>query len=90
VAYVWADLGHSVDIEQIRWLIARSVPGTTMTVDVSTDRKTWLPVATVTDFTPGEWQSVDAGITTRYVRFTFENDDEAPAIGYLADVEILP
>ncbi len=90
-AFVWYDLGGRMSIGEIRWLVAEAVPGTTLTIEVSTNRRRWDEVATVTEFTPGKWQSVDGNDDeARYVRFSFTNADGAPVIGYLAEVEVHP
>jgi hypothetical protein len=90
-AFVWYDVGGRKSIGEIRWLITEAVPGVTLTIEVSTNRRRWEEVATITEFTPGEWQSADGeGEEARYVRFTFTNPERAPVIGYLAEVEVHP
>jgi hypothetical protein len=90
-AFVWYDLGDRRSVGEIRWLITETVPGSTLTIEVSTNRRRWTEVKTITEFTPGEWQDVDGdGEQVRYVRFTFSNPEGAPVIGYLAEVEVHP
>lgn len=89
-AFVWFDLGQSRPIGQIRWLLSRAVPGVEMTIEVSSDRRNWTKVATVTEFSPGNWQAVETAVEGRYVRFSFANPGGAAVIGYLAEVQIAP
>ena len=87
-AFVWVDLGSDQSIGEIRWLVSDAVVGVTMTIEVSSDRQTWQPVTSISELTPGEWQSHQANVSARYVRFTFANPVGAPVIGYLAEVQL--
>jgi hypothetical protein len=89
-AFVWFDLGRTRSIGEIRWLLSEAVPGVVMTVEVSSDRKDWVTVATVSDFSKGDWQRVETEVDGRYVRFTFVNPEGVAVIGYLAEVQIAP
>jgi F5/8 type C domain len=90
LAYVWVDLGRMRSIGEIRWLVTAAVPGVEMTIAVSSDKKTWEPVATVSEFTPGDWQAIATAVEGRFVRFSFANPEGAQGIGYLAEVEVGP
>jgi hypothetical protein len=61
-----------------------------MTIEISSDRRSWTEVTTIADFAPGEWRSIETDATGRYVRFTFANAEGAPVFGYLAEVQIAP
>jgi hypothetical protein len=89
-AFVWVDLGQTRSIGQIRWLVSEAVSGVELTIEVSSDRKTWEPVTTVTEFTPGDWQAVETDVDGRYVRFSFAITEGADVFGYLAEVVVGP
>lgn len=89
-AFVWVDLGSDRPIGEIRWLITNAVAGATLTIEVSSDRRSWVEVTAVSDFAPGEWRAVETDLTGRYVRFTFANPAGAPVIGYVAEIEVAP
>jgi F5/8 type C domain len=89
-ADVWFDLGEERAIGSVRWLPSDWAEGSTLSIEVSNDRRSWDEVAKVEPGTPGEWQSIPIGLTARYVRLRFDNPDHAAVIGFVAEVEFLP
>jgi hypothetical protein len=84
--YVWFDLGGVVSVNSIRWLLSGASPGLSVTIDVSSDRRQWEEVGTVTDLTVGDWQSIDLGVEARYIRLSLNSKEETRAFS-LAEIE---
>ena len=89
-AEVSVDLGAPQPIGRIRWLFAAEGLAEGMQVQVSGDGTNWAPLAQPGNGPAGFWQELPAGVTARYVRFVFANPSLLPAVGGLAEVEILP
>ncbi len=88
-AFVYVDLGAVQPIGTIRWLFAAEGLADGMQIQVSADGGTWAALAAPGNAPAGFWQELVAGVSARYVRFAFANPSQLPAIGGLAEVEIL-
>jgi hypothetical protein len=79
------DLGAPRRLVAVRWLPASGAP---VEVQRSRDRERWVTVGRVGDPEAGAWQEVAVGRPARYVRFVFDDGDDAAAVGRLAEVEV--
>jgi hypothetical protein len=85
------DLGQELPVGFIRWLVAADGFTGALRIDVSADRREWSTVATVEPGDPATWSEFSTpGVTARYVRFFVTNPEQLPAVGGLAEVEVLP
>ncbi len=89
-ASVYVDLGAIQPIGRIRWLFAAEGLAEGLQIEVSTDGASWAPLAAPGNAPAGFWQELAAGVSARYVRFAFTNPSQLPAVGGLAEVEVLP
>lgn len=86
--YVWIDLGDIHTISRIEYLFSEKGGAAAFQIQVSNDRENWEVVAERENPKIGRWQSVEWNGEARYVRFYFTNPDEAPVLGYLAEVRV--
>jgi subtilisin len=87
------DLGEMRAVGSLRWLAAADTGLLgSLRIDVSTDGQSWqeLDIESLPMATPGEWQELPIGFTTRYIRFVFLNDSGVALLGGVAEVEIWP
>lgn len=84
-SFVWFDLGDVTSVGTVRWLLTDASPGLSVTIEVSTDRRTWDEVGTVTEITTGDWQSIDLGVEARYIRLSLNGEDAV--VFNLAEIE---
>jgi subtilisin len=88
-AYVFVTIGSVLPIETIRWVYGTPDIGDALTIEVSNDKVTWTPVHTAGNAPVGEWQvATFSGLSPKYVRWRFDNPNDDPVVGGLAEVEI--
>jgi F5/8 type C domain len=83
--FAWwtADLGRQVPLRTIAWSLTRRVDGHRITVQTSTDGRSWTSLGTLTDRDSG---SLTTDVTARLVRFSFRDATPTDQLGYLGDV----
>jgi len=89
-AWVQVDLGADQAIGVVRWLFAAEGMADGMEIQASSDGATWTTVAAPGGGPAGFWQEALVGSTGRFVRFTFPNPTQIPAVGGLAEIEVGP
>jgi subtilisin len=90
-AHVYVTIGSILPIGTIRWVYGAEGIGDSVTIRVSNDHHIWTDVHTAGNAPVGEWQSVDfTDLNAKYVGWFFENPNQDPVIGGLAEVEIYP
>jgi hypothetical protein len=87
-ANVYVDLRSAKPVAFVRYSFARSDLADAVKIEISTNKRDWQTVATLSNPPAGEWQEVSVGTSTRYVRFSFTNPNKDPKIGGLAEVEV--
>lgn len=61
-----------------------------LSIQVSEDGERWMTIAQPRNTIIGEWQTTQANVAARYVRFLFENPTNAAYLGGLVEIEIFP
>jgi hypothetical protein len=98
-AWVVLDLGQRRAIGRVRWLVVADGLAGRLVVEVSPDGTRWQPAtkgnqdaAKGDQDATADWQELvlPPAVEARYVRLRFTNPTEAPHLGGLAEVEVLP
>ncbi|MDQ3512338.1 MAG: S8 family serine peptidase [Chloroflexota bacterium] len=84
------DLGAGVPVGQVRWVFSETGFADQFEVQVSADGLNWQTVATRENAPAGEWQETFAGLSARYVKFSFANPNGDAVVGGIGDVQVLP
>jgi uncharacterized protein YkwD len=86
--YVWVDLGDVRSISRIDYLFSEKGGADAFQIQTSNDRENWEVVAELEKPAIGKWMSMELSGEARYVRFYFTNPNDAPVLGYLAEVRV--
>jgi hypothetical protein len=85
------DLGEETPFSQVQWLIGDSGLSGALYLSVSSDGQNW------TDLDPSlalpaedGWITLDAPMSSQYVRFVFVNDTAVEWLGGISEVRIMP
>jgi hypothetical protein len=85
------DLGQETPFSQVQWLTGESGLSGTIYLSVSSDGENWTDLdPTVAIQTDDGWSALDAGVSSRYIRFVFVNDAGADWLGGISEVRVLP
>lgn len=84
------DLGRTVAIGRLRWLLG--APGVTdrLTIARSTDGASWTPIGVFGSGPTGRWQGISPNASARFIRFTAENPRQQPVLGTISEVQFWP
>ncbi len=83
------DFGAEVPVGQVRWVFGETGYADQYDIQISSDGISWQTVATRENAPAGEWQSLDVGLSARYVRFLFANPFGDPVVGGLVEIEVV-
>ena len=89
-AYVYLDLGAATYLDSVSWVFSQTGGSPQLDIQISSDKQTWVTVATASDAPAGAWQSAAVNAEARYVRWLFTNSTNVPVLGYLAEVSVRP
>ncbi len=86
------DLGYVQTVGGVRVQWTETTYAHDAELQTSLDGETWTTVAYPDTYNaiPGEWEEIQLGIDTQYIRFLFPNVEQLTLVGGLSDVEILP
>lgn len=84
------DLAEIKPVGSIRWLLAYPGMADGLSIQVSEDGERWMTITQPRNTIIGEWQTTQANVAARYVRFLFENPTNAAYLGGLVEIEIFP
>jgi len=88
-AWFQLDLGLSRSLTGVRWKWRLPDGADRMIVQTSMDGSSWTTVGTYTDGdTMGVWYGVALNRSARYVKFTFQNPNGRPVLGYISEVDV--
>ncbi len=86
------DLGYVQTVSSVRVQWTETIYAHDAELQTSLDGETWTTVAYPDTYTaiPGEWEEIQMGIDTQYIRFLFPNTEQLTLVGGLSEVEVLP
>ncbi len=86
------DLGDVQTVSSVRVQWTETIYAHDAELQTSLDGETWTTVAYPDTYTaiPGEWEEIQMGIDTQYIRFLFPNTEQLTLVGGLSEVEVLP
>ena len=86
------DLGYLQTVGSVRVQWTETTYAHDAELQTSLDGETWTTVAypDIYDAIPGEWEEIQLGIDTQYIRFLFPNAEQLTLVGGLSEVEVLP
>jgi hypothetical protein len=87
-ASITLDLGQPFVLTGVRWMFSQSGGASDLALQVSLDGQTWSHVASSANRAPGTWEGAWTSATARYVRLVFTNTTGAPALGYVAEIQV--
>ena len=86
-AFVYLDLGGTATLTGARWYLSQAGCGAVLTIEGSSDKLTWSPLATGSTADAGAWRTAAFDATARYLRFLFQTPGTAAALGCLAEAQ---
>ena len=89
-AAITFDLGAIQPVGSIDWLLIEPGMADGLSIQLSDDGERWMTITPLGNTTIDEWQTTQANVAARYVRFLFEYPVNAPSLVGLAEVEIMP
>jgi hypothetical protein len=87
-ASITFDLGDVRTLTGVRWMYRVAGGADQARLQVSTDGVEWTQLVTTSNRIPGTWEGWETDVDARYVRIVFDNPDDAPTLGYLAELEV--
>lgn len=86
--YVWIDFGGVRTISKVEYLFSSSGAADAFQIQVSTEKKEWITIASLGEPPAGKWQTLEWTGDARYVRFYFTNPNGDAVLGNLAEVRV--
>ena len=86
------DLGYVQTVGSVRVQWTETTYAHNAELQTSLDGETWTTIAYPDTYSaiPGEWEEIQLGIDTQYIRFLFPNTEQLTLVGGLSEVEVLP
>jgi SH3-like domain-containing protein len=87
-ASITLDLGQPYVLTGVRWMFSQPGGARDLALQVSMDGESWSHVASSSNRAPGTWEGAWTSATARFVRLVFTNSSGAPALGYVAEIQV--